>query len=386
MQDKVLKIISKEVLSSNFNYNEKVMIFKDYLINEVFPYMNLTKGTVMLNTGIEVPLKDFIEQSIFYTCQNRYHGDFVEFANDNIVGSFTKKSEADNTQTLNISDDDKTYVFYEEDAGLKYMVIIGSDGVILACRDGRRNIVMKEVNDQKDFLTRIKKLDLDLFVDMCRGYEVFGNYVKSFSNDKTFYNSLMAGVSNKNSTRDDLDDGKNLFERGEEKEGEVKNFDINRIPLLDTEVFLNIVMKKCWAFYSEFVIDIDSIMEQNSISEKAEYVISEYLTNVINLKFYDYVKGITEAIDNNLEVSLNDDFIGDGLEDIIANLRSGLKRLFVNPKKSNDTIAADVYINIIVESIQKELIEYEKIVNNNIRSQLSKLQIAIKESNKSTFR
>lgn len=386
MQDKVLKMISKEVLSSNFSYNEKEMTFKEYLVNEVFPYMDLTKNTIMLKTGIEVSLKDFIEQSIFYTCQVKYHGDFVDFANDNLAEPPYKKKEEDNTQTLNISNDDKTYVFYEEEMGPKYMVIIGSKKVALICHDGKNDIVMTEEEDKQGFLMRIKKLDLDLFIDMYNEYEVFRNYVKLFSNDKTFYNSLMACVSNKAFTGDDLEDGKNLFERGEEKEEKVSTFNINKIPLLDTGVLLNIVMKKCWAFYSEFVIDIDTVMEQNSISEKAEYVISEYLIKVINFKFYNYVNRIIEAIDNNLEVSLNDDFISDGLEDIIVNLRNGLKRLFVNPKKSNDTIAADVYINIIVESIQKELIEYEKIVNNNIRGQLSKLQIAIKESNKNTFR
>ena len=210
MQDKVLNSISEEVLLLNFNYNDKDMVFKDYLVNEVLPYMDLSKDTVMLKTGIEVSLREFIEQAVLFNCQNRYHGDFISFANDNVVGFNIKERKEQCDYTFTINRDDKTYVFYEEISGPKYIVVIRNDNVILVCRDDKHDIVMEDVRDKKDFLTRIKKLDLDLFVEVYNRYDEFQNYIRSFNQDKMFYNSLMVGVLNKTSFDDEFD--KNLLE------------------------------------------------------------------------------------------------------------------------------------------------------------------------------
>lgn len=328
MQEKVLATIREEVLLLTFNCKGKDMLFKDYLKSEVLPYLDLSKDTVMLKSGIEVSLKEFIEESILFTCQNRYHGDFIDFAKDNIVQKIDQKKEEKKIQKVNIGADDKTYVFYEELMGPKYMVIIKSDDVILCCRDGEYDIVMKEIQDKKDFLKRIKKLDLDLFADIYDGYEVFKNYVDSFSKDKAFYNSLMVGVLNKTSFDDEYDKSLseiseliNLVDSGmllQSNETNDKAFDINELPLLSVRECLDIVMKKCRAFYSEFVNDIDSVMEQNNVSEKAEYVVDEYLVKIVNKKFYDYVSGIAQTIDNNIGVTLDNNFITNDLEELLS--------------------------------------------------------------------
>lgn len=392
MQDKVLNSISEEVLLLNFNYNDKDMVFKDYLVNEVLPYMDLSKDTVMLKTGIEVSLREFIEQAVLFNCQNRYHGDFISFANDNVVGFNIKERKEQCDYTFTINRDDKTYVFYEEISGPKYIVVIRNDNVILVCRDDKHDIVMEDVRDKKDFLTRIKKLDLDLFVEVYNRYDEFQNYIRSFNQDKMFYNSLMVGVLNKTSFDDEFD--KNLLEidnliglveSGDLFKGDVSNkkndksLDINVIPLFDTNVCLKMILKKCRAFYSEFVNDINRIMEQNSIAEKAEYVVDEYLAKVINYKFYDYIKSLVEAVDNSNEVVVNNHFIEDELEEILETLKNELKRLFVNPNSNFDTIAAEVYINIINDTIKNELIAYESLVNASIENQLTELDVVVKE-------
>lgn len=390
MQEKVLATIREEVLLLTFNCKGKDMLFKDYLKSEVLPYLDLSKDTVMLKSGIEVSLKEFIEESILFTCQNRYHGDFIDFAKDNIVQKIDQKKEEKKIQKVNIGADDKTYVFYEELMGPKYMVIIKSDDVILCCRDGEYDIVMKEIQDKKDFLKRIKKLDLDLFADIYDGYEVFKNYVDSFSKDKAFYNSLMVGVLNKTSFDDEYDKSLseiseliNLVDSGmllQSNETNDKAFDINELPLLSVRECLDIVMKKCRAFYSEFVNDIDSVMEQNNVSEKAEYVVDEYLVKIVNKKFYDYVSGIAQTIDNNIGVTLDNNFITNDLEELSINLRSNLKILFVNPNSNHDTVASEIYINIIVDSIQKKLFEYEEVVNNNIKNQLKVINLELEDN------
>ena len=139
------------------------------------------------------------------------------------------------------------------------------------------------------------------------------------------------------------------------------------------------ILKKCRAFYSEFVNDINRIMEQNSIAEKAEYVVDEYLAKVINYKFYDYIKSLVEAVDNSNEVVVNNHFIEDELEEILETLKNELKRLFVNPNSNFDTIAAEVYINIINDTIKNELIAYESLVNASIENQLTELDVVVKE-------
>lgn len=393
MQDKVLKTISEDVLLKLFDYNGQYMIFKDYLIKEVLPYIDLNKDTIKLKSGIEVSLKEFIEQSILYTCQNRYHGNFIKFAQDNIVDKIDKQDMAkEEKKVLDVCDDDKTYVFYEELTGPKYLVVISSDNVLLACKDGENDIVMEDKKDKKDFLTRIKKLDLDLFVDMYNGYDVFREFVKSFSIDKMFYNSLMVGVENRTSFDDNFDkelteisqlinsvESGNLYGETEIDE-EVTNFDVSTIPLFDTNICLEIVRKKCRAFYSEFVNDIDSVMEQNSVLEKSEYIIDEYLDKTINHSFYNYVSNVAEAVNNNSEVFLNESFVSDELENIISNLKDGLKKIFVNPTSNYDTVTAEVYIKIIIDAIKNELVKYEELVNCKIKDKLNEIGIHFSKS------
>lgn len=393
MQDKVLSTISEEVLAMTFSYNGKDMLFRDYLVREVLPYIDLSKDTIMLKSGIEISLKQFIEQAVFYICQNKYDGNFVDFAKDNIVAKIDKiekkKSIEEDKDVLNINSDDKTYVFYEELSGPKYLVIISENDVVLACRDGKNDIIMRDNRNQKDFLTRIKKLDIDLFMDMYNKHEIFSDYVRSFNKDKIFYNSLLAGVRNKSSFDNNYDkelaemsDLINLVESGDlftndvdENADEVKTFDIDYIPLFNTNVCLEIVQKKCRAFYSEFVSDIAAIMEQNSIYEKSEYVIDEYLSKTINHKFYEYVSSIAEAVNNNLEVVLNDYFISYEIDEVINGLKGGLKKLFINPNSSHESVTSEVYIKIIVEAIRNEITKYEAAVNKSIIEKLNAMGI-----------
>lgn len=391
MQEKLLATISVDILSLNYNCNGKTMKYVDYLKSEVFPYLDLKKKTVMLKSGIELSLKDFIEQSVLYTCQNRYHGDFIEFAKDNIVQDVKAKKENKDINKSIIGSEDKTYVFYEELSRPKYLVVMKSDGVVLICRDGKSDIIMKDLQDKKEFLKRIKKLDLDLFVDIYHKQEIFKDYVDSFSKDKAFYNSLMVGILNKSSFDNEYDkcleeisELIDLVDNGEivDKEN-IKDehmLDISVLPLFDDAECLDVMMKKCRSYYSEFTSDVDRVMEQNSVSEMAEYVLDEYLVKAVNHKFYDYVKMVVDMINNGLEITLNNNFITEDLEETILGFKSNLKRLFVNSSSKSDTVASDIYIDIIVEYIQDKLFNYEEVVNNAIKSKLTEMNICFKDN------
>jgi len=131
MEEKVLEMLEPDVLNKSFNNHGREVPFKNYLIKEVFPYMDLTNETIKLKSGFVVSLKDFFEQSILYTCQNKYEGDFVSFAKDNIISFEEGKKRVEKKRfsnvTGNLSPTAKIYPFFEYLDGPQYQVIVDKD-------------------------------------------------------------------------------------------------------------------------------------------------------------------------------------------------------------------------------------------------------------------
>ena len=76
LKEKILNTLDPDLLTKPFICRGKDMLFKNYLLEEVFPYLDLKSETISLKEGYVLSLKEFLEQSVFYTCQNRYKGNF----------------------------------------------------------------------------------------------------------------------------------------------------------------------------------------------------------------------------------------------------------------------------------------------------------------------
>lgn len=402
MEETVLSMIDPMILSKTFNENGQELKFEDYLKKEVFPYMDLKVKSVTLKNGITVSLKDFFEQSVLYTCQNRYNGDFIDFAKDNIVSfgdykaRLAEKKKSDGKRfsnidgTKKISPTARTYIFSEELDGPQYRVIVDKGEVLFAYKDDNFDVIMNSLNDRRDFLRRIKKLDLPMFVDIYEKNTVFKEYVDSFKEDKAFYQNLMMSVIKKSKFDEEIereiDEITDMIEQvdkdkrfvssssielpSEIKSRENETFDINSFPRFDTENILRVIKNKCMGYYSEFVRNIEAAFEEYSVMEKAEYVVDEYLVKVIDEIFYTYVSGIADSVNSETELDINENFISDELEKIMKDVSAALEKLFVNPYETGNLDSRDVYISIITSRIEADVRAYESFVNKLVDKKL----------------
>lgn len=406
MEEKILDILEPNVLDKSFNNRGTEEPFRKYLVEEVFPYMDLSSETVFLKSGIVVSMKDFLEDSVFRTCQNKYDGDFIDFAKDNIVSFKVAKDKREDKKNKkrfsNINEDftfsplAKTYTFFETIDGPKYNVVVDRGEIYFYYKDDNFDVIMKNQNDLKDFLKRIKRMDLPYFIKIYENNPVFKEYVDSFKYDEEFYENLLIGVEKPSYFDKEIDkqigeitDMINLIETdphfnvSETKEIN-EDFDVNTIPRFDTDECLKIIMNKCIAFYSEFANDPEELMENYNIKEKAEYIIEEYLYKVINDIFVAYVAQIAASVHNEYGLDINEEFLSIEVDDIISKLATSLKKVFVYPYRSKELDSSDSYIRIICEAIEDKIVYYEKLVNSTIENMLIKLGYELGESEEET--
>lgn len=379
MQEKVLSTISEDVLSKVFNFNGTDMVYKDYLIQEVFPYVDLNKDTITLKNGLIISMKEFIEEAVLYTCQNKYRGVFSDFAKEFLAFHVVSNKKENNNRGMD--NNGRNFVFFENYDGPKYIVNIDGNNISFAYKDGTFNVVMDDPNDQKDFLLHIKELDLDLFTHMLENQETFRKYVHSF--DEFFVKRLLSGTQKKvsfdqmvDSAIDEISfiiksvDNGELSKLDELNQKNVK-FNVSELPRFNSKKCINDVLKRCSSFYSEFTSDVDSLFKMRNITEKTEYVIDEYLVKIVDDIFTNYVNLIADKINNDLSVTVNGDFISDRLDEILLNLREVLKTVFVNINSSS-LEARDVYINIALDDVANDLIDYELLIDGIIDSKVKK--------------
>lgn len=399
MEEKILNMIEPSVLSTTVNDCGTDKLFKKYLLEEVFPYMDLTCETVNLKNGLVVSLKDFIEQSVLYTCQNKYAGNFVEFAKDNII-SFevakakvqAKKNNGKRFSNINVdfkfSPLAKTYTFFETIDGPKYNVVVDRGKIYFYYKDENFDVIMQNEKDKKDFLKRIKRLDLPYFIKIYSNNPVFSSFVATFKDDEEFYEKLLTGVVKRDAFDaeidkkiDEITDMINAVEsdphyitgKTDVISSKTQCFDINSIPGFDTDTCLKTIISKCMSYYSEFSSDVDAALESNYVNEKAEYVVGEYLLKIIDKITGDYVGGVSNSVNNDLELDIKEDFLTSELDSIMDALRNNLGRLFVYPYRDKTYDSKDTYIKIICEALENQILFYEQLVNSTIEGMLIKL-------------
>ncbi len=406
MEEKVLDILEPDVLNKSFNNCGVDEPFKKYLLEEVFPYMDLSCETVNLKSGLVVSLKDFLEQSVLYTCQNRYKGNFVDFAKDNIISfeegkkKVTNKGKKNGKRFSNINEDfkfspiAKTYTFFETIDGPKYNVVVDRGVIYFYYKDENFDVIMQNDNDKKDFLKRIKKMDLPYFIKLYENNPLFKDLVTSYKDDTEFYENLLTGVVRRSSFDREIDkqigeitdmiskvESDPIYATAEAnlKKDSNQGFDINSIPRFDTDTCLKTVLSKCTAYYSEFSNDVEENLKEYSVNEKAEYVIEEYLLKTIDSLFMDYVNGIEASVNNDAELDINEEFLSSELDNIISNLCVSLKKLFVYPYRDKELDSSDTYIKIISEAIENQILFYEQLVNSTIEGMLVNLGYSLRE-------
>lgn len=397
MGDKILKMIEPDILNRTFNNGGKNEPFEKYLKDEVFPYIDLSSSTIILKNGIVVSLKDFIEQSVLYTCQNRYNGNFVEFAKDNLI-SFDEakaklKAKQDAKRFSNINKDFKfsplaqSFTFFETIDAPKYNVVIDHGKIFFYYKDDNFDVVMQNENDKKDFLKRIKKIDLPFFIKLYENNPIFKETIAKYKeSDMKFYETIITGVEKRSAFDREIDnqigaitdminevEGSSLYKTAETNlRGKSQGFDIKDIPRFDVDTCLKTIISKCSSYYSEFSSDIAESMQSNSVIEKAEYVTDEFLLKTIDGLFFKYVSGVAESVNNDLALDINEEFLSSELGKVMAVLRDNLKRLFVYPYRNKESDSKDVYIKIICDSIENQIICYEQLVNSTIEDMLVK--------------
>ncbi|MCX4248599.1 MAG: hypothetical protein OSJ65_02405 [Bacilli bacterium] len=384
MEEKVLEMLEPDVLNKSFNNHGREVPFKNYLIKEVFPYMDLTNETIKLKSGFVVSLKDFFEQSILYTCQNKYEGDFVSFAKDNIISFEEGKKRVEKKRfsnvTGNLSPTAKIYPFFEYLDGPQYQVIVDKGKVFFSYKDENFDVVMKSVNDQKDFLKRIKRLDLPFFIKIYTNNPVFKDYVGTFKSDEEFFEDLMTGVEIVSDFDKEIEkkigEITGLIEEVENSQISTAStktgvFSIEDLPNFDVDTCIKTIISKCTSYYSEFSSDVDESLSSNSVLEKADYITREYLQTKVDKLFYDYVSEIANSVNNDLDLDINEEFISSNLDKIMSELRKQLKRLFVYPYRDKEADSSDVYINVIAASLENQITFYEQLVNSTIENKLA---------------
>ena len=62
LKEKILNTLDPILLTKPFICRGKDMLFKNYLLEEVFPYIDLISETVSLKEGYVLSLKEFLEQ------------------------------------------------------------------------------------------------------------------------------------------------------------------------------------------------------------------------------------------------------------------------------------------------------------------------------------
>lgn len=394
MEEKVLDMLEPDVLNRSFNNHGQEEPFKDYLLEDVFPYMDLTCETVNLKSGMVVSLKDFLEQSILYTCQNKYKGDFISFAKDNIISFSEGKKRVQKKRFSNITDDKtlsptaKVYTFFENVDGPLYQVIVDKGKVFFSYKDENFDVVMESINDKKDFLKRIKRLDLPYFIKIYTNNPVFKDYVSTFKGDEEFFENLMTGVEIVSDFDKEIDkkigEITGLIEEVENSQmfstGSTKTlvFNIDDLPSFDVDTCVKTIVGKCASYYSEFSSDVDESLKVNSILEKADYVAREYLQTKIDKLFYDYVSGIANSINNDLDLDINEEFISSNLDEIMSEFREHLKKLFVYPYRDKDADSSDTYVDVISKALENQIFFYEQLVNSTIESKLAMFGYVLK--------
>ena len=384
MEEKVLEMLEPDVLNKSFNNHGREVPFKNYLIKEVFPYMDLTNETIKLKSGFVVSLKDFFEQSILYTCQNKYEGDFVSFAKDNIISFEEGKKRVEKKRfsnvTGNLSPTAKIYPFFEYLDEPQYQVIVDKGKVFFSYKDENFDVVMKSVNDQKDFLKRIKRLDLPFFIKIYTNNPVFKDYVGTFKSDEEFFEDLMTGVEIVSDFDKEIEkkigEITGLIEEVENSQISTAStktgvFSIEDLPNFDVDTCIKTIISKCTSYYSEFSSDVDESLSSNSVLEKADYITREYLQTKVDKLFYDYVSEIANSVNNDLDLDINEEFISSNLDKIMSELRKQLKMLFVYPYRDKEADSSDVYINVIAASLENQITFYEQLVNSTIENKLA---------------
>lgn len=407
MEEKVLDILEPDVLNKSFNNCGVDEPFKKYLLEEVFPYMDLSCETVNLKSGLVVSLKDFLEQSVLYTCQNRYGGNFVDFAKDNIISfeegkkKVSNKGKKSGKRFSNINEDfkfspiAKTYTFFETIDGPKYNVVVDRGKIYFYYKDENFDVIMQNENDKKDFLKRIKKMDLSYFIKLYENNPLFKDLVTSYKDDTEYYEALLSGVVRRSPFDREIDkqigeitdmisevESDPIYATAEAnyKKESTQGFDINALPRFDTDTCLKTVLSKCTAYYSEFSNDVDASLADYSVNENAEFIIDEYLFKVIDNLFMEYVKGVESSVNNDSELDINEVFLSSEMGTIMSNLRAGLKKIFVYPYRDKELDSSDTYIKIISDAIENQILFYEQLVNSTIEGMLVNLGYVLREN------
>ncbi len=391
LKEKILNTLDPDLLTKPFICRGKDMLFKNYLLEEVFPYLDLKSETISLKEGYVLTLKEFLEQSVFYTCQNRYKGNFIDFAQDVLISFDDKKYKekmkkegkrfGENDEISRFSENAKKYPFFENIEGPIYYIVIDRGEIYFYYKDSKFDLVMHTDNDIKEFLLRIKGLDFDLFKKLYEINPVFKDRIDMFKEDKEFYEKVLKGLRTMSSfdlaIESTIEEITGMIDQVESEpfcSGKVKtvrkDFDLDSIPKFDTDTCLKTVISKCTSYYSEFFNDIDQVFIDNSINEKAEYIIDEILSKTIDKLSYDYVSGIANSVNNDLELDINEDFLNCELDSVMDSLRVNLKKLFIYPYRNKEADSSESYISIICEAIENQILFYEQLVNSTIERML----------------
>ncbi len=378
-EEKILSIIDEEVLNRSVKIpHGDHVLFREYLIKEVIPYLPDNVESVYLKNGLRVSLKEFIEESVLYTCQTKYNGEFMRFAANDTIGLVKEKEKVvESDVQAKLDEKGEIYAFCENyDLGRPlYCVQINGHKVTLSYKDGNFVKVMS-ADEEKEFLKRIHDIDYDLFYTIQEKSEVFKRFVRGLVDtylEVDAKDEIDAAVDAEIASLNNLIEGYNAF-------GKKESFDSRVMPAFDPDYCVNIIVGKGRLFYSEFTADADSVMTYFNFKEKVEYLISEYLEEKLNKIFLDYMAYVNAKVGAKEEVVLDEEFISNSISPMFSDLSTSLEKIFVNPTGKTDISASQTYIDISINQLKDYVSDYERKVNEAVICELDAMGVRHKFS------